>query len=807
MLLNYIKIALRNLLKTKGFTFINIFGLTVGITCFILIALFIKHELSYDKFHKNSDNIYRVNLRYDIGINKFDGALGPVPLAEALADDFPEVLHSTRLYHTNYRGWIRYVKLDNKQYREEKFLYADSTVFDVFSIPLIQGDIESALSKPNSIILKENIAKKYFGEKNPINQIIETEDGELYKVTGITSGMPSNSHFDFDLLASFSTLTKSRDPEWYDTAVYSYVVLKDGFPWEKFDKKLPDFSHKYMEPVIQGVMGIPYKEFIDGGNFFGFFSEPLLDTHLHSEIQTIFNTEGDITTVTIFSSIGFALLLIACINYVNLSTSRSIQRANEVGIRKIVGSNNRQLISQFLVESISVAGISFIISIIVTALILPYFNSFVNREISISIFTDWYYVPISLVFTIILGISAGLYPAFILSNLKPLANLKGKSSGDVNKSKFRNGLVIFQFTATIVLLIGTLIIYSQLDFIKNKNLGYDKEQVVVINNAHKIGDKQKAFKDIVVQNNNIQSASYSDCLPQILLETKIFEKEGSLNNENHTLVTMMADWDIIDTYGLQLNEGRYFKDNFVSDSTSVVLNEAAMKALEINDPENERLFLNGRTKIPLNIIGTLKDFHLESLHAKIRPFAALLLGKRPGVFLSIRLNTGNIGETLESVEKLWNDFVPDQPFEYIFYDDKFAEIYNAEIQAGKIFSVFAIITILIACLGLIGLVSHSTSRRIKEISIRKIMGSGVANIILLLIKDFLKWIIFANFIAWPIAYYAMNNWLNDFAFRITFSPWYFILSTFVALIISILSVSYQSFKAAHSNPVDALRSM
>jgi len=805
MFKNYLKIALRNLTKNKGFTFINVFGITVGITCFILILLFIQHEFSYDKFHDNAENLYRVNLRYNIGVNKFDEALGPVPLAEALVEDFPEVLHSTRLYHTNYRGWIRYVKINNKQYREENFLYADSTVFDVFSIQLIKGNPATALLKPNSVIIKSEIAEKYFGGENPIGKMIETEDGVLYKVTGITEGLPANSHFNFDLLASFSSLPKSRDPEWYDTAVYTYVVLRDGYPWQKFDKKLPDFSHKYVEPVIQGVMGIPYKEFIAGGNYFGFFAEPLLDAHLYSDIETIFQTKGDINTVTIFGTIGFLLLLIASINFVNLSTSRSMQRANEIGIRKVVGSNKKQLISQFLIESIIITGLAVLFSLLIIMLILPEFNSFVNREIEFLFFNKWYYLPLSFLFVIIVGCAAGLYPAMILSQLKPLAILKGKSNSDTKNNKFRNALVIFQFVTTIVLFIGTLVIYHQLEYMKNKKLGYDKEQVVVINNSHKIGKNQKTFKERIVQNNNIFSASYSDCLPQILLETKIFEKEGNITNENHTLVTMMADWDITETYGFKIKEGRYFRDNFTSDSSAIVLNEAAIKALEVEDFENERLFLNGKTKIPLNIIGVLKDFHLESLHQRIRPFAALLQKERPGVYLSIRLNRGNIQETLHFIEKTWTDFVPGQPFEYIFYDDKFTEIYKAEIQAGKIFFLFAIITILIACLGLIGLVSHSASRRTKEIGIRKILGSKVSNIIMLLVKDFLKWILVANLIAWPIANYVMRNWLENFAFRIDISLWFFILATAAALLISMTSVSYQSVKAAYANPIDALR--
>ncbi len=805
MFKNFIKIALRNLFNNKIFTFINITGLVVGITCFLLIALFVNHELGYDSFHENAENIYRVNLRYDIGVNKFDEALGPVPLAEAMKSDFPEVIHSTRLYHTNYRGWIVYVKYGDKQFREEKFLFADSTVFDVFTIPLIEGDPKKVLLKPNSVIITPEIAVKYFGDDDPLGKIIKTQDGILFTVTGLSPGMPAESHFQFDLLASFATLPKSRDPEWYDTAVYTYVLLQPGYPWKQLDEKLPGFSKKYVEPVLQGVMGIPYDQFLAEGNYFGFFMEPLLDLHLHSDIPSLLNAKGNLDTVYIFSVIGFAILIIACINFVNLSTSRSMQRANEVGIRKVVGSGKLQLITQFLTESVMLVAVAVSLSAILVELLLPQFNSIINRVIEFNILKTWHYLPLSVLFIIFVGGLSGLYPAFLLSSFKPVAILKGMSISDAKGSDFKNMLVVFQFTATIVLFIGTMVIYNQLVFMQNKKLGYDKEQVIVINNAHKLGTRQKAFKDRINNYTNIVSSSYSDCLPQILLETKIFEKEGGLTNESHTLVTMMADMDINKTYGLRMAEGRFFDEKFPTDSFAVVLNEAAVNSLEIDNIQDTRLTLVGRTKTPLNVVGVLKDFHLESLHFKIRPFAALVKRKRPGVYLSVRFDMGSIGETLAYLEDQWDEFAPGQPFEYIFYDDKIEEAYKDETQTGRLISVFAAITIIVACLGLLGLISHTTLRKTKEIGIRKIMGSSGSAIVLLLIKDLMKWVIIANLAAWPLAYYLMDNWLQNFVYRVDISYWVFIIAGVTSLVIAIITVSSHAIKASLANPVDSLR--
>lgn len=806
MIANFLRVSLRNLLRNKGFSAINIFGLSIGIICFLLMMVYVKHELSFDAFNENFKNIYRVNLKYDIGVNKFDESLGPVPLSEAMIQDFPEVIHSTRLYHTNYRGRFRYIILDDKQFKEEKFLYADSTVFDVFTIPLIKGNSRTALSEPYSVVLTEKTAEKYFGEDDPMGKLLKIDNGTVYKVTGITKGIPDNSHFDFELLASFSSLNKSRDPEWWDTAVYTYVVLRDGYPWQQLNDKLPEFSRKHVESDLQKIIGIPYDQFLSEGNFFGFFMEPLADVHLRSDVPDGFNKKGSINTVIVFLIIGFAVLFVACMNFINLSTSRSVQRANEVGVRKVIGSGKNQIRLQFLIESIMLTFISAAISLILFYSILPYFNSFINREISVNLLDEWYYIPSLILFIIAIGFLSGSYPAFLLSSFRIVDVLKNKNSSGTKGKYLRNGLVLFQYSISIILFIVTIVIYNQLEYMKNKELGYDKDQIIAINNAQKVGKHQNAFKYDLLNNSDIEYASYSDCLPQILLETKVFEKAGDVTNESHTLVTLMGDVDFDKTYGLKLNSGRYFDKRIASDSSAVVLNEAAVKLLNIKNTEDEILYLFGNKERPLKIIGVLKDFHLESLHYDIRPFAALInTTRRPSVYLSVKLPAGKIENTLSYLENKWKEYVPGQPFEYIFYDEKFEASYKDELKAGKLISGFSIISIIIASLGLIGLISHTAVKRTKEIGIRKVLGSSVWSIVLLLIRDFMIWVIAANLIAVPAAIYLTRTWLNGFAFRIELEPIYFISAIIASIIISVLSVSYQSIRAATANPVESLK--
>jgi putative ABC transport system permease protein len=804
MIKNYITVILRIIRKHRGYSFINIVGLAIGIASCILILFFVQSELKYDRFHEKARHIYRVPLRFNVGTNHFDCALAPSPLAEAMVEDFPEIKASTRMYKQFRTGNV-YARYEDKQFMEEQFVWADPTVFDVFTIPLIEGDEKAVLKEQNSVVLIPKTVKKYFGEEDPIGKMLILEDGTPYKVTGIAKPLPENSHFHFDFLATFASLKKSRDPDWYDTAVYTYILVQDNVTPDQIEAKFPEFSRKYYEPIVKRAMGISYDKFIESGNFIGFFLQPLLDIHLHSKVENEFEPPGNINTVKIFAAIAFIILVIACINFINLATARSTQRAKEVGIRKVVGSNKKQLIWQFLAESIVFASIAILVALILVELFLPVFNGLVGKDYSLSTFMGWTFLLGLLFGAVIVGVAAGIYPAFLLASFQPVDVIKGQSRSGMNGRRFRHVLVVFQFVASIVLFISTFVIGDQLHYIRNKNLGFDKEHVVIIQGARKLGTEREAFKERLKQNPDVISATFTDSLPQMLLEVKVFQKPGEATNMNHTLVTISADYDFLETYNIKLKEGRFFKKEHSTDSSALILNESAIRALNIKSPLEQRLLLTEFKNKPYDVIGVVEDFHLESLHFNMRPMASILVENRPVMYLSVRIYPQRTEETIRFMEKLWREFIPAQPLDYVFFDDNFGQLYNTEIQAEKTFTAFAALAIIIAGLGLFGLASYVTTQKTKEIGIRKVLGASVPGIILLLNREFLIKVLMANVLAWPVAYFAMNKWLQNFAFRVGIGLWVFAASAALALIISLLTVSYQTIRAAGMNPVNSLR--
>jgi putative ABC transport system permease protein len=805
MFRNYLTIALRNIRKNKAYSLINIVGLAVGIASCLLILLFVESELSYDRFHKKAERIYRVGFKFHVGTNQFDAALGPCPLAEALVMDFPEVESAARIFARQSRGGDVFVRFGDKRCKENRFLWADQALFDILSFRFIRGTPEEALAQPYSVVLTKEVAEKYFDRDDPMGKMLELEDGSLYMVKGVTEGWPETSHFRFDFLASFSSLPKSKDQDFYDTAVFTYILLRENASIDQLEAKLSDFSGKCMAPIIEKIMAVRYKDFLESGNFIGFMTQPLLDIHLHSDWGNELEPQGNYNTVIIFSAIALLILVVGCINFINLTTARSSQRASEVGVRKVVGSTRRQLIRQFLSESIFLSFIATLLALIMVDLALPVFNTLVGKEFSAYYYQDWSFLVVIVLGALVIGTLAGSYPAFLLASFRPVEVLKGKMGSGIKGRLFRNILVVFQFCASIILLVGTTVIYMQLHYIRNKELGFEEEHVIVVQRAEKLGSQQKTFKEELKRNPDILSVTFTDSLPQMLLEAKVFQKEGEGSSENNTLITITADYDLLETYGLKMIEGRYFEKERSADSTAIVLNETAVKALDIQNPLEKRLILVGLTRRPMNIIGIINDFHMEPLHVKIGPTAVLLIGERPGVLLSARVRPGNLSKTLAYVEDQWNRFTNNQPFEYIFFDDQFDTIYKTEVQAGKVITAFACLAIFIACLGLLGLASFTASQRTKEIGIRKVLGATVSGIILLLNKNFIKWVLMANLIAWPLAYYAVNKWLQNFAYRIGINIWMFLGSAALALIIALLTVSYQSIKAARANPVDSLR--
>jgi putative ABC transport system permease protein len=803
MFKNDMKMALRTIKHNKGYTLINMTGLAVGIASCLLILLYVKHELSYDRFHTNAERIVRIGMRAEFGTNNFIIADGPAPLAEVLRTDLPEVVDSTRLYAVRQA----YLGYEDKQFKEEDFVYADPNVFDIFTLDLIVGDPETVLDQPGSILITPAIAEKYFGTMDVLGRVLQGENDRSFKVTGIMQEFPENSHFKFDLMASSAGYPPSEAPHWIDNGIFTYILLDKNIPVSQLEAKLPELTKKYVEPTIQEGFGMSFDKFLETGNFFGFHAQPLLDIHLHSTVSNDWETSGNYNTVLMFTAIALLILIVACINFTNLATARASKRANEVGVRKVVGSYRRQLVQQFLTESLFLSVLAFAIALILVRLALPGFNQLMDKEISMAVLGTWYIPPLLIAFALGVGTLAGVYPAFMLAAFRPAAVLKGKIQSSLRGRRLRSGLVVFQFFTTVVLFIGTILIFNQLQFMRNKDLGFDKEHVVIIQNAHMIGDQQDAFKAELRKNPDILGAAYSATGPFMSLTAQVYRKEGQDIQTNYTLVNIETDYDWLDTYRVKMKDGRFFSKENSTDTSAMILNEAAVRAVGLEEPvigkQLQWLADEGTT---FTIIGTVEDFHMQSLHEAIRPMVMTLeQPDRPFRLLSLRIGPGKTADVLAYVEEQWKAFGPAQPVDTVFMDERFERGYDSETRTGNVFSAFAGLAIFIACLGLFGLASFMAEQKTKEIGVRKILGASVPGILVLLSKEYIKWLALANLLAWPLAYYAVHKWLQNFAFRTGITVWPFLLAGGAALAVALLTVSYQSIKAALAQPIKSLR--
>jgi len=805
MFKNYLKIAFRNLIRQKGYSFINITGLAIGIASCLLIFLYVQDELSYDRYNEKADRIYRVCIHGIVGSNEFNQTVTAAPMAQALVNDYPEVEAATRFWNFGYPV-LRY---KDKVFSEERFFSADSNIFDVFTIPFIEGNPKTALNKPNTLVLTQSMARKYFGDEDPMGKVLNADNRRDYIVTGVVRDVPHNSHFHFDFLASLSTYEVSRSTRWLNNNYLTYIVLRKGISPKLLEKKFPAMVRKYVGPQVQEALGISLDQMAANGNLYEFYLQPLTDIHLHSHLSFEIEPNGDATYVLIFSIIAIGILLIACINFMNLATARSANRAREVGIRKTLGSNRLQLIRQFLAETIFTSFFAIFFALIFVEMLLPYFNNLAGKNISMHFFDNILVIPALVGLAVFVGIMAGSYPAFFLASFRPVQVLKGNVKSGNKNPWLRSGLVIFQFAISIILIIGTFIVYNQMQYIQNKNLGFNKEQVVVIEKTDDIGTQIKPFKQELLQNSNVISVSNSSTLPGKDFGSNVHKVANTSGEETHLLWTLFSDRNFAETYQIKMAEGRFFSPERKTDSMAVVLNQTAVKVLGLTDPIGKDLVQIGSTperSVTFKIIGVTKDFNFQSLHQKIRPLVMKSYGSRGfGRYTSVRIAPGHIKETLAYLEKTWHKFAGAQAFEYVFFDQDFAKIYQSEQRTSQILSVFSILAIFIACLGLFGLASFVTEQRTKEIGIRKSLGASVANITLLLSKEFARWMVLANLVAWPVAFFIMKDWLNNFAYRIDLSIFTFLSATLIAILIALFTVSYQTIKASLTNPVDALR--
>ncbi|GEO09224.1 ABC transporter permease [Segetibacter aerophilus] len=805
MLKNYLKVALRNLWKNKTFSAINILGLAIGMGTCLLIVLFVLDELSFDKFNKKSDRIYRVDadLRFGGAEQKF--AVNNAPLAFTMVKEYPQVENAVRF--RNYGPSV--VKKGNQNIKEERIIYTDSTLFDVFTLPMIAGDPTKALTAPKSVVITESIAKKYFGKTDVVGQSLLFDNKDLYSITGVIKEVPENSHFRFDFFISLAGDAASKEDNWLSFNFNTYLLLKPGVEQKIIQAKFDEVLQKHLWPQAEAIMHTRQDDFKKSGNYMHFKLTPLTDIHLQSDRIAELAPNSSLQTVYIFSAIAIFILLIACVNFMNLSTARSANRAKEVGVRKVLGTQRSNLIKQFLTESVVMSLIAFVIALLFCLLTMPLLNQLAAKQFTLSPIVHPYLLPILLGFAVVVGLIAGSYPAFYLSAFKPIEVLKGKLSTGFKSSYFRSSLVVFQFFISIFLIIGTIVIYRQLNYIQNKKLGFNKEQVLLIKDTYVLDKKIQAFKDEALRQPGVISASISGFLPvpSSRNDSPLFP-EGEINNDKAVSMQQWeVDHDYINTLGMEIIKGRKFSKEFATDSTGIILNESAVKLFGYQDPIGKKVsrMMDSEGKIlkSYTVIGVVKNFHFASLRENIGALG-MFLDRSTGA-VSLRLQTNNVGSTIKSIESLWKKMAPGEAFTYSFLNEDFNNMYRSEQRVGRIFIAFAILALFIACLGLLGLATYAAEQRTKEIGIRKVLGATVSNIAGMLSKDFLKLVVVAAVITFPVAWWAMSKWLQDFAYRTSISWWIFVLAAIVAVVIALVTVCVQAIKAAISNPIKNLR--
>ncbi len=813
MFKNHLKIAIRHLLKDRIYSILNILGLAIGIAASFLILLYIVDELSYDDFHPDSKRIYRVAAEGKMGENEvLSMAVTGAPLAEGLKNHIPEVEAVTRLH-----GTALIFNHDNELYKEVNVLYADSTFFDVLGYSLIEGNPAEVLKDPFSLVLTENSALKYFGsealeEGRVIGQLLKS-DVDTYMVTGIMENVPDNSHLDFDMLVSMSTFQDALSPIWINMSYYTYLKLIPGTNPKSLDNKFRDLVMQYVVPQVVAYMNYPGRNFTEDNidENFRFFLQPIQDIHLHSNLISEFRANSDIQYIYIFSAVAMFILLIACINFMNLSTARSVQRAKEVGIRKTLGSVNSGLIQQFLMESFLHIVIAMLLALGLTEAFRGPFNVIAEKNLSFNIFSQPWLLVMIVTLAVLITLIAGSYPAFYLTRYSPGSVLSGKLHSGSQKSWFRNSLVILQFMISIGLVVCTVTVYKQLKYLQNRNLGFDKENVIILNNAWDVGENKDVLKHEILKIPQVISACYTNRLPSDGYPSNAQKAEGE-NESDHAVSYSMVDYDYQETLQLKIKHGRFYSRDFPSDSSAIVINEAAAHTFGWGEDGGKYAIgkkiemINsqlGNNRNTYEVIGVVSDYNYQSLHSEIRPLS-LLLYDRTGL-LAVRIKPGDPREALPSIRKIWKEIVPELPFDYSFLDEKYEQTFNKEERLGTIFSIFTILAIVVACLGLFGLASYTAEQRTKEIGIRKTMGATTFNLIRMLNMQYTKLVILAFFISSPVSWYVMYKWLEVFAYKTDIGFWPFLLSGFAALLIAWGTVSYQSFRAAKANPVESLR--
>lgn len=808
MIKNYFKIAWRNLARYKFISFINLFGLTVGLTCCLLILTYILNELSYDRYNKDADQVYRITRTFYNGNGEQTLKLSTIapPFGYYMPGEFPEIQKMTRLLN----GGSIPLRYKDKLINQPDVYFADENLFDVFTVKVLKGNPKAALGDPFSVMMTEETAKKYFGNEDPMNRVLRANNQFDVKVTGIYKAFPPNAHLHPEILVSFNTLKdsavygeKNLRTNWGNNSFFTYIKLPKNYDIKKMEARFPAFLDNHMADQFGGVK--PSK-------VTSLALQKLTDIHLYSHTDYEAEPNGDIDRVYIFSAIALFILLIACINYMNLSTARSALRAKEIGIRKVIGARKKELIIQFLSESVIILWLATLFAFLCLYFSLPWLNELSGQQLSISILLKWQVLIPLLITPFVIGFISGVYPALFMSSFKPVKTLKGLFKVGGSSINFRKVLVVTQFAISIILIITTIVVFQQLHYMQNASLGYDKDHIVTLPCYPPLNNQYESFRNTLRSNSNIKDVGLSSRIPT----GRLLDDMGASAPGQDSMTPVKAEiryvatsYDFIPTYGISMVAGRNFSRSYGTDTANFVINESAVKAVGWRSPQEavgkdfKYGFITG------HIIGVMKDFNFESLHQKIKPLIFIMPASAAsnGFYnvISVKIAGKNIASALTTLKDAWQKYLPDLPYQYSFLDEKFATLYQAEQRQETIFTVFACIAIFIASLGLLGLSAFTISQRIKEIGVRKVLGANVSSIVGLLSKEFLKLVLISAIIAFPVAWYVMSKWLQDFAYRINIHWWVFVLAGVLTLLVALATVGFQAIKAAIANPVDSLR--
>lgn len=815
MFKNHLLIALRNLRKHKFYSLINILGLSVGVAVCLIISLFVINEISYDRHFANADRIYRVHADIIFGGNHWDMVLAPAPMAEVLPEEFPEV--EAAVHFRNNGSYLVKKPNENENIKEDGVIWAGRDFFKVFDIRVLSGNKTDALTEPNTMAISKKAAEKYFPGEEAVGRSLIMDHDQEFRITAVYEDIPQNTHFHFDFLLAAAGLDEAKRIVWLSNNFQTYLLLREGAKAEDLEAKFGHLIKKHIEPEIAQVFGegAGIEAMMSSGGKMDYSLQPLLDIHLKSDLLGEFEPNFNITYVYLFIAIALFILVIACINFMNLATARSANRAKEVGIRKVMGSFKIHLVRQFLFESLVISCFAFALAIPAVVLALPVFNDLSGRSLTVP-FSELSFYVILLLGAGVTGVLAGIYPAFYLSGFKPIEILKGKVSLGMKSGMIRSSLVVFQFAISIILIISTLAVFKQLDYIQSKNIGFDKEQVITVDDVYALQDNRQAFKEEVLKHSMIESGTLTGFLPVAgtWRSDSPWWSEGKDPKQTENLVSMQnwsVDYDYIKTLGMNIIEGRDFSMDFPSDSSAVILNETAVRNLNFEgDPIGQRIYSLAdsddlKSSETRTVVGVVENFHFESLKENIGS-VLIFLSKRPTGIASFRFQSQDTEAVIAHLESTWNRFAPGQPFNYSFLDDRFGNMYASEVRLGKVFGIFAGFAILIACLGLFALAAFTAEQRTKEIGIRKVLGSSVGSIVVLLSKEFTKLVLIAFVIASPLAWWAVHSWLSDYEFKTEIGWEVFVGAGVFALLIALMTISFQSLKAATSNPINSLKS-